>query len=755
MLKKKYFILLVFLSFLFFFPVIADANPAVKISVFNFSTFNMEAAGYGTTVTNMLLTSLESSARFDVIGRKKLEAFLRLNDLQQNDNLKNVVYIGNRLGLYAIVVGTVAKKGSIITIKCEVIRSDQKKVILNTRSKSIGDAGLISETGKLSALITQAITNSLNRQGKRKKRGLQKPVNIEARSSGSSRIYLSWKNPPGRKAAGYKIFRSLSKMGPFAKIAQVKKPEYLDQYLEIRTIYYYKIRSYDSRGRQSGFSDIIPVETAPTPGPPIILSTDSHVKSIKITWAPSPAESGDPHKLKGYKLYRAKVEGGPYHKVANILGRGIRSGQQVKIFYKLLKVSYVDKGLADGEDYYYKVTAYNVKDLESDFSAPVKGTSIPIVYNFSARGGMIRETELVWDQPGSFHIKGYYVYRSTNENTGFNKIKKIDNPFSSKKKQVRFIDDQGLGDKITYYYYVTAFEEKDAETSPSVTVSSVTRGKPPVPEGLQAKSGMARKVALTWKANDEKEVKGYRLHRSHDVKGPPSITKDLSGREKGRFVDTKLEDNTAYCYRITSYNKVNVESVMSDAICATTKPRPKKPKGLKGVKLQVRKTPLKWTPNSEKDIVLYYIYRSSDEDRKFSRIAETSGKTNYIDEGLENGHEYQYKIQAEDKDKLKSDFSDIMTIRTKPKPKAPGELEVRSEGGKTRLRWTKNTEADISHYIIYEKILFFLKKVKTVTSNSFTISGLPPGKKKTYVVKAVDKDGLESEPSREIQVVVK
>jgi len=67
----------------------------------------------------------------------------------------------------------------------------------------------------------------------------------------------------------------------------------------------------------------------------------------------------------------------------------------------------------------------------------------------------------------------------------------------------------------------------------------------------------------------------------------------------------------------------------------------------------------------------------------------------------------------------------------------------------------KNTEADISHYIICEKVLFFPKKVKTVTSNSFTISGLPPGKKKTYVVKAVDKDRLESEPSREIQVVVK
>jgi hypothetical protein len=35
------------------------------------------------------------------------------------------------------------------------------------------------------------------------------------------------------------------------------------------------------------------------------------------------------------------------------------------------------------------------------------------------------------------------------------------------------------------------------------------------------------------------------------------------------------------------------------------------------------------------------------------------------------------------------------------------------------------------------------------------MSGIPPGKKKTYAVKAVDKDGLESGPSQEIAVVVK
>lgn len=756
MFKKRTLISSAILCMLLFYPFVLGASPAVRIAVFNFDTLNLEAAGYGTTVTNMIITSLKSSSSIDLMERKELEAFLNLNDLQQNADMDNVLRIGNRLGLYAIITGMVKKKGADVTIHCKVVAIDQKKTILNTRSRATGYMGLIAETTKLSNRIQKVMRESIARRVTKAKKNFQGPVNIEARSGGKNKIYLMWQDSPGQKSAGFKIFRSLSKVGPFAKISQVKKTEYIDNNLEPNMRYYYKLQSYDSRGRQSKFSQIISAETAPTPNPPIILKIDPHIKSVEITWGPSPAKSDDPQPLNGYRIYRADRKDDSYHKIADILGRNIGMGMGTKkTLDKLLKVTYTDRNLADGEDYFYKVTAYNTKNLESDFSTPIMVKTIPVVNNLSARGKMIREIELLWDQGDSPYIKGYFVYRSIHKDKEFHKIKKIRRPILDKAKQISFVDDMGLADKVSYYYYVTAFETSDMETAPSVTVSATTRGKPPVARSLKAKSGMVKQAEVTWQANEQPEVEGYVIYRSGTLVGEYIPVTAVSGRLKTQFIDTKLDDNANYCYRITTYNKVKVESIMSDAACATTKPRPSKPKGLKGDGLQVKKVPLTWVPNPEKDIIYYDVHRSSDGGQTFTRVTKIEGHASYVDEGLEDGHEYQFKVQAVDKDELKSDFSDIIVIRTKPTPKEPKGLAGKSAGGNISLTWKRNTESDIKHYDIYEKIFFILKKVATVTSNNANIPGLSPGKKKTYIVKAVDKDGLESGPSQEITVVVK
>ncbi|MBN2688729.1 MAG: fibronectin type III domain-containing protein, partial [Deltaproteobacteria bacterium] len=601
---RKSFYVAAFFIVCLLIPAVASAEREVKISIFNFDTVNIEAAGYGTTVSNMLATSLKSTTDFDIIDRKNLEAFLMLNDLQQNDDLKNVVNIGNRLGLYAVVTGSVEKKGAIITITCKVIQIDKKNIIFRTTARSVGDAGLVNETNKLSTKIKDILTKSSSASAEDEAGGRSSgPTDVKARAGGSNKIFLTWNSPPDQKDTGYKIFRSRSEKGPFAKIAQVETTEYRDEYLDTETTYYYKIRSYDSRGRQSGFSDIASAATAPTPNPPIILKTVPHVKAIEVVWAPSPARSADPNPMKGYKLYRAKVESGPYSPVATILGRDVGlGGSSTTTLDKLLKVEYIDKNLADGEDYYYKVSAYDVKDLESDLSAPIKGSTIPVVRNLSVRDDMIREIELTWDHIPSPLIKGYYVYRGTQESGEFSKIKKVDRSSTDKSPTMRYTDEQGLGDNVTYYYKVTAYNGDNKETSPSVPASATTKGKPPVVKDLKATGGQVKQVTLEWKGNSQEEVRGYVVYRSGETYGTYTRIDKISGREKKNFVDKKLDDNGTYCYRITTYNKVDVESEMTDAVCATTKPRPSKPTGLSGQNLQVKKVPLRWSANAEKDI---------------------------------------------------------------------------------------------------------------------------------------------------------
>jgi len=91
-----------------------------KIAVFNFNVLNLDARGYGATITNTLINFLQKTSSLDIFNRRELEAFLSLNDLQQN-------CIGNRLGLDMIVAGTVKKNGPVIEIFCKVCRHCQKE----------------------------------------------------------------------------------------------------------------------------------------------------------------------------------------------------------------------------------------------------------------------------------------------------------------------------------------------------------------------------------------------------------------------------------------------------------------------------------------------------------------------------------------------------------------------------------------------------------------------------------------------------
>jgi fibronectin type 3 domain-containing protein/TolB-like protein len=757
---------LIFVAIMLCYPIIvlADTSLQAKIAVFNFRTVNLDASGYGTSVANMLIDSLKEKSELIMIGRRDLESFLNLHDFQQDDNPANVLNIGAQLGVDVIVVGNVEKKGATIVVNCKVIHIKQKTSIFNTQLVSFGDTALGSEIKKLSTLISMAITNptTTTKKADEEKPIWGGPVNIKKRS-GSSSIYLTWENAPGNTAVSYEVFRSTSESGPFRWISEVAQPEYLDRNLEKNTTYYYQVRASASSGLRSNFSSVISAETVPVPNPPVILKAIGHIKSVELTWSPSPSKSDDPLELKGYKLYRAKVEQGPYKEVANILGRDLGIGVNVTTTLdKLLKVTYVERGLADGEDYYYKLTAYNEKSLESEFSGSVKATTTSVVSGLSAQG-MIREVKLTWAPVDSPFIKGYYIYRSAGESGNFTKIKKVDVSGISgtgTREKVDYNDKEGLGDNLPYYYRITAFEDEERETSPSVAVSAATKGKPPAPEGVKAVSGMVKKVELTWTASSHEDIEGYKIYWSREKVGKYLLLSKLKERTTNRFThegggEEKLDDNTTYYYIIRSFNRVDVESDFSETAFATTKARPMKPSGLKGEEGKVKEVPLIWLPNPEKDIAAYHVWRAGTEKEEFTRIADTRGEIAYIDKGLKDGYTYRYRIQAEDRDALLSDFSETIGIQTKPKPKRLEGFNGDLHKGRVVLNWKPGSEPDISHYDVYEKGFFGIKKIATVKTPGFTGESLPKGKQKTYVVISVDKDGLESEPSEEITIVRK
>lgn len=749
MVKKALTFISLLIVAIFYIIEMAAAAP-VKMAVFNFQTVNMEASGQGTAVTNMLLNTLMTERSLDVLDRKDLEAFLNLNDFQQNDNLDNVVNIGTRLALSMVVVGSVEKKGAILLINCRIIGIEQRKVIFSKQLRSLGDARMTSEMSDLGKAIVNTVASVYNRD--EGQAGFSGPVNIIVRP-GNKQIQMGWDAPSN--AVAYEIFRATNQSGPYAKVSQVTIPEYVDQNLEKNILYYYKIRAYNEKGARSEFSEIFYAETVLTPNPPVILKAESHIRSVQLTWTPNPMNSGDPLRLRGYKIYRSKVEPGPYKEVANVLGKDLDIGvDTASTLDRLFKVAFMEKELSDGETVYYKITAYNEKNLESDFSSPIKGTTITPVTNIYAQGDLVREVRLSWAALEGPEIKGYNVYRSIMENDGFKKIAVIDQPTNSNEKKLQYKDSEGLTDSTRYYYRITAFETSQAETSNKVTVSAITKGKPAAPQNVRAISGLVKKIEINCAPSNDEDVEGYKLYASRQSNGEFLLIKKLEGRNNTKFVDedkARIDDSGKYYYRLTCYNKVDVESP-SVEVSATTKPRPSRPLGLKGEAMKVKEVPLSWSANPENDISTYHLWRTSSEGGEFKLLVKISSKSDFVDKDLQDGVSYSYKLQAEDRDGLISEFSEAVDLRTKPRPQSPAAITSEVRSGKVNLKWDRASEHDISYYRVYEKKFFGNEKIADAKTNTFSETAPPKGKTKIYLVTSIDADGLESNPSREITV---
>jgi len=121
------------------------------------------------------------------------------------------------------------------------------------------------------------------------------------------------------------------------------------------------------------------------------------------------------------------------------------------------------------EGIFFKLTAYNENNLESNFSEPVRASSIPGVQKISAQGGLIREVRLSWVAVDAPFVKGYWIYRSVGDEVNFVRLRKVEVPYST--GTINYSDVEGLADETRYNYRVTAFEDPQTETDPSPVVS--------------------------------------------------------------------------------------------------------------------------------------------------------------------------------------------------------------------------------------------------------------------------------------------
>jgi YVTN family beta-propeller protein len=164
-------------------------------------------------------------------------------------------------------------------------------------------------------------------------------------TAGNRLVTLNWQAPASNGGAGvtkYTLYRSPTSGAETALVTVPDVLTYTDSGLTNGQTYYYKVTANNSvgEGARSGEASATPsVPTTAPSAPQAPVATAGHGQ-VTLTWA-GPSSTGG-SAIRGYKVYRGTSPG--YENLVQGLG---------------LVLTYSDTGLANGQTYYYQVSALN------------------------------------------------------------------------------------------------------------------------------------------------------------------------------------------------------------------------------------------------------------------------------------------------------------------------------------------------------------------------------------------------------------
>jgi uncharacterized protein len=262
------------------------------------------------------------------------------------------------------------------------------------------------------------------------------------------------------------------------------------------------------------------------------------------------------------------------------------------------------------------------------------------------------------------------------------------------------------------YYTITAISKEGEErTSLPYLVQPEDSIAPAMPVGLRAVIDSNGIVSLSWKANQEKDMAGYRILKTN-VKGQELVPLFDSLWYQTEYKDTvnikSLNNKIYYTVRAVDghYNQSGfaqlIEVKIPDVIPPSQPVLGSYDITEKGIKLS-------WINSSDEDVAQHKIYRKiygENGDWQLLQSVTDKKKQDFIDEKYAEGKTYSYTIIAEDSSKLESAPAVPLTISIPEKriKEAVTKLnvEVDRDNRAIAINWQKTKESkNIRQFEIY------------------------------------------------------
>ncbi len=285
----------------------------------------------------------------------------------------------------------------------------------------------------------------------------------------------------------------------------------------------------------------------------------------------------------------------------------------------------------------------------------------------------------------------YIIYRSNNENSGFQKI--------AETTSTAFTDSE-LPSGVSYYYKVRAYSSLATSE-----YSNVARAKLFVnaPSALKAEVKSYNSIKLTWAASSD--ATGYEIYRCQTSNG---TFNKIATTANTYYTNAEISTGQRYYYKVRAIKDINsgllksngevnnLNSLFTNVVDA---------KPILDIPSNVQAAPsgyntIKITYSAVNNATAYEIYRSISKNGTY-RLIKTTTSTTFYNTNLTTGFTYFYKVKAIRKQGTtisKSEFSE--KVWRAPKLGIVNSLKVASNNSRTvDASWTSVNGA--SGYMVY------------------------------------------------------
>ena len=259
------------------------------------------------------------------------------------------------------------------------------------------------------------------------------PRNLQA-SGGDSQVALVWEAPSSNGSApvtNYRIYRGTVPGGesPLATVGNVLT--YSDNAVANGLTYYYEVSAVSSAG-EGPKSNETSATPRGVPSAPRGLTGVAGNAEVTLSWQAPGSDGGAA--ITNYTVYR-----------------GTSSGGETLLTSLGTVLTYVDPGVANGQTYYYEVTATNgLGEGPKSAEAAATPADVPSEPRALTATGVSGQVALSWTDPvsnGGSAITGYKVYRGTSAGT---------ETLLTTVGPVLAFTDRDVTPGTTYYYEVSA-----------------------------------------------------------------------------------------------------------------------------------------------------------------------------------------------------------------------------------------------------------------------------------------------------------